>query len=434
MIHLNLFKPSFNLVLTENRTLRYVTFFGWYMMQGIPAGFALTALANYLAAEQMSTGEIGAFVALIGLPWGIKFIWGPIVDRYTYIPMGTRRPWIIASQILAVMTMVGILMVGNPISNFQLLSLLFFIHAIFASIQDVAVDALAIEVIPENERGKTTAFMRCGMILGTAFGAAGLGYLLRKYGFEWAALTEVLVLGGLTFFSFFVRERQEDSLLLKFSHSRSISNVEEKKTSNFWSIFPELARAIFQPASILLTLAIGIIYVTESLYRRVLNVYLIQEVGWTDLQLTSLKGVIGTLLTLSIVFIGGWLVDRFSGRHVLSTTILLLLVLFVGFTILEPIWGNNWLTGSFILIKGIMDTLVDVAAIPLFMYLARPGIEGSQFVFYMALSNQMDVLGASMAGFAIEYTSIGGLGWICAGGILISFFLVRLSNAVERKR
>ena len=70
--------------------------------------------------------------------------------------------------------------------------------------------------------------------------------------------------------------------------------------------------------------------------------------------------------------------------------------------------------------------MVNVAAIPLFMYLARPGIEGSQFVFYMALSNQMDVLGASLSGTAMQYTSVAELGWACAAATLLALFLVRL--------
>lgn len=423
---------SFNWFLAENRSLRYLTFLGWYIMQGIPAGFALTALANYLAAEQVSTGEIGTFVALIGFPWGIKFIWGPIVDRYTYRPMGHRRPWIIGAQLFALLSMVGIIMVGDPTTNFKTLSFLFCIHAIFASIQDVAVDALAIEVVPENERGRANAFMRSGMVIGTAIGAAGLGYLLRAFGFGWAAFTEAFLLGMLTFFSFFIRERREDLLLPSFGQAIS-SDRAEKETSDFRFIFRELVRGISQRTSILLTLAISIVYITESLFRRVLDVHLIQQVGWTDLELTGLKGVPGTLLTLISVLLGGWLVDQFGGRRVLLTTMLLLLILFTGYTTLEPYWENQWLTSSFLLIKGTVDALVNVAAIPLFMYLARPGVEGSQFVFYMALSNQMDVLGASLAGMATDYTSIVELGWICTAGVLLALVLVGFSSGLDRK-
>ena len=421
-----------NCVLSENPSLRYATFFGWYIMQGIPAGFALTALANYLAAEQISTGEIGAFVALIGLPWGLKFVWGPIVDRYTYRPMGHRRPWIIASQLFAMVTMVGIVMVGNPTTHFKTLSLLFCIHALFASIQDVVVDALAIEVVPEDERGKTTAFMRSGMVLGTAIGSAGLGYLLRTFGFEWAALTEALLLGSLTIASFFIRERREDSLFPQIGKVVK-HNYTPIDIPDFRHIFRELFRGIFQRTSIFLTLAISIVYVTESLYRRVLDVYLIQKIGWTDIELTSLKGVPGTLLTLAAVFLGGWLVDRFGGRRVLFSTMLFLLGLYVGYSILEPYWADQWFTSSFLLVKGTVDALVNVSAIPLFMYLARPGVEGSQFVFYMALSNQMDVLGASLAGWATEYTSATLLGWICAGGIFLGIILVGISRTSHRE-
>ena len=401
-------------------------------MQGIPAGFALTALANYLAAEQVSTGEIGAFIALIGFPWGIKFIWGPIVDRYTHRPMGHRKPWIILSQLLALLSLVAILMVDDITTDFKWLSILFCFHAIFASIQDVAVDALAIEIVPEDERGKTTAFMRSGMVVGTAIGAAGLGYILRIYGFEWAALLEILLLGGLTLASFFIREHRKDFLFPKYKNSIK-SKKNKVKSSNFRFLFRELFKGITQRTSLLLTLAISIVYLTESLYRRVLDVFLIQNEGWTDIELSSLKGIPGTLLTLAIIFVGGWLVDRYGGRRILMTTLIILLALYIGYSNLESYWGDQWFTSSYLLIKGTTDALVNVAAIPLFMYLARPGVEGSQFVFYMALSNQMDVLGASMAGLATKYMSVTGLGWFCTFAILFAILLVNLSMRQGRQ-
>ena len=52
-------------VLQESAYLRYATFFYLYIMQGIPAGFALTAIANYLIGKNISSEKVGTFIAFV---------------------------------------------------------------------------------------------------------------------------------------------------------------------------------------------------------------------------------------------------------------------------------------------------------------------------------------------------------------------------------
>lgn len=121
---------STSLLLTENRPLRFATFFYLYVMQGVPAGFATTALANYLAGQNLSSARVGEFVAIVGAPWAFQFLWGPLIDRFQGSSMGRRRPWVIGSQILALLASVGIGTVGDPVSNIYALSVAFFVHSV----------------------------------------------------------------------------------------------------------------------------------------------------------------------------------------------------------------------------------------------------------------------------------------------------------------
>src|ERR1700712_868198 len=155
-------------VLNESPGLRYVTFFYLYIMQGIPAGFALTALSNYLLGKGVSSGQVGTFIALVGLPWTVQFVWGPLIDRFQYSGMGHRKHWVVLSQWMAVLASCGLLLVRAPESQVPLLSLAFFIHSIFASVQVSSVDAMAITITPVAQRGRINAYMRGGFLLGTS--------------------------------------------------------------------------------------------------------------------------------------------------------------------------------------------------------------------------------------------------------------------------
>ena len=59
--------PLPQLVLRESARLRYVTFFYLYVMQGIPAGFGLTAVYNYLIGAGLTAKAVGTFAAIVGL-------------------------------------------------------------------------------------------------------------------------------------------------------------------------------------------------------------------------------------------------------------------------------------------------------------------------------------------------------------------------------
>jgi PAT family beta-lactamase induction signal transducer AmpG len=124
--------PSSSLTLSSSRPLRYVAFFYLYVMQGLPAGFALTAVANYLIAEGASAAAVGSFVAVVGLPWAVQFVWGPVIDRFQHSALGRRKPWVVLSQLVAFLASLGILTIDDPVRQVGALSLAFFIHSIFA--------------------------------------------------------------------------------------------------------------------------------------------------------------------------------------------------------------------------------------------------------------------------------------------------------------
>lgn len=85
--------------LAESLGLRYATFFYLYFMQGVPSGFAITALANYLTAQRLSSSTLGSFVSIIGIPWIVRLVGGPLIDRYRYSVVGHYKHWVVLTQV-----------------------------------------------------------------------------------------------------------------------------------------------------------------------------------------------------------------------------------------------------------------------------------------------------------------------------------------------
>ena len=103
--------------LSENSFLRYITFSVLYMAQGIPEGILYYAIPAWLAINGKNPAEIGSYVAVIALPWSFKIVNAPIMDRFTYLPMGRRRPWVLFGQFGLVASFLSMSLITNPLDN-----------------------------------------------------------------------------------------------------------------------------------------------------------------------------------------------------------------------------------------------------------------------------------------------------------------------------
>ena len=81
-----------NWFLAENRVLRFASFAVFYIAQGIPLGLLTVALPAWLAEQDVEASDIAYFISISTLPWAFKLIAGPIMDRYSFLAMGRRRP------------------------------------------------------------------------------------------------------------------------------------------------------------------------------------------------------------------------------------------------------------------------------------------------------------------------------------------------------
>ena len=81
--------------LSESAFLRYFNFAALYFVEGLAQGMLLVGIPAWMAMEGKSPSEIGKFAVAYSLPWTFKFIVAPLMDRYTYLPMGRKRPWVL---------------------------------------------------------------------------------------------------------------------------------------------------------------------------------------------------------------------------------------------------------------------------------------------------------------------------------------------------
>lgn len=151
-----------------------------YFAQGLPSGLIAKALPALLREQGVSLSAIG-FTSALALPWALKFLWAPIVDRY-----GSRRQWLLALNGLSLLLM--LLVAARDFAAWAevlpaLLGLLFVMNLVSAT-QDIATDGYAVSMLKPEWRGLGNSVQVIGYKLGMVLGSGGLLWLVAHHGWQ----------------------------------------------------------------------------------------------------------------------------------------------------------------------------------------------------------------------------------------------------------
>jgi PAT family beta-lactamase induction signal transducer AmpG len=133
---------------------------------GLPLALTGAAMGLWMKHEGYTIKKIGLF-ALVGLPYALKFLWSPLMDRYVPPFLGRRRGWIALAQLALSGVIVGLAATGVS-GGIELAAVLFTLIAFCSATQDIAIDAYRTDLLTpiETASGATMAVMgaRVGFI------------------------------------------------------------------------------------------------------------------------------------------------------------------------------------------------------------------------------------------------------------------------------
>ena len=132
-----------------NRRMLICIFTGF--ASGLPLYILFQLVPAWLRTEGVGLKEIG-FFSLIQLPYAWKFVWAPLMDRYSPLPLGRRRSWMLITQVL-LLIFVASLGFFSPTSQLSTIAALSVAVALFSATQDVTLDAYRRELLPDEELG-----------------------------------------------------------------------------------------------------------------------------------------------------------------------------------------------------------------------------------------------------------------------------------------
>ncbi|MCW5657941.1 MAG: MFS transporter [Burkholderiaceae bacterium] len=391
---------------------RLAAFFFLYITEGIPLGFAATAVATQLRRQDVGPAEIGAFVGSFYLPWAFKWAFGPFIDVFASDRLGRRRGWIIVTQVLMALTLMSTVLLKLP-EQLVLFTIILLVHNTFGAMQDVAIDALAVNSLAEHERGLANGLMFAGAAIGQAIGGAGVLFLASYTGFQ---PTFFFVAGCILAVTLFValpmREVPGAMRVIAQGVSRWAHAAGQMR-----AFAVESFRSFLGTRGAYLALAFALLPSGAMCLGLALQSNLAVELGLNDNQVAALNLWSG-IIQAGFMVVGGFLSDRWGRRRMLALYIVLMSVpvLYLMSVLQQHGWVMPQSAANRSVAPAVLVTALWVATLTygvalglmygtrsaIFMDVTNPAVAATQFTAYMALLNLNIAYSATWQGIAIE--------------------------------
>jgi len=159
-----------------------------------------STLSVRLAAAGVRRAAIGAF-ALVGMPYALKFVWSPLIDRLPPpLPLGRRRGWGVTIQIALIAATIGL---GrcDPKGDLRLMGMVALMVAFLSASQDIVIDAWRVEMLTEEQQGPGAGLIQTGYRIGMLLSGAGALMIAARAGWfvSYAIMAGLLAVGMLVF-------------------------------------------------------------------------------------------------------------------------------------------------------------------------------------------------------------------------------------------
>lgn len=411
------------LVLSESRRLRLFTLFILYVGQGLPIGLFWFAIPAWMAANGGTAADVGSVLALTALPWSLKFVNGFLMDRYTYLPLGRRRVWLLAAQGAIIAVLLAAIILDPGVKDVALLGGIGFAVNLATTFQDVATDGLAVDIMEEDERARGSGMMFGGQSIGIAAATALTGAVIGVYGAPAAYGLVALLVALLSIYVAAFREREGERRFPWSAGGPHPRNLEIQADA-WWPVIRSTFVSLTKLPSVLwapVLFSRGIFY---GAFTGATPLIGSNYLGWNETEISALTAGGGVVAGILCLTLGGWLGDRFGAKRTSIGwfAVQLAMVAFM-YTNVDH-WSDERLFFAFVYAWISLDFLLTVACLPISMRLCDARVAATQFTIYMAISNFGISFGAFMLSRIDQLGGLPSIFLVVGAGILAAMTLL----------
>jgi PAT family beta-lactamase induction signal transducer AmpG len=384
-----------------NRRILICVFTGF--TSGLPLFILIQMVPAWLRVEGVGLAEIG-FFALIGFPYTWKFLWSPVMDRYTLPFLGRRRGWMLVTQ-LALLVSIASMGFIKPDLSIWTVAYLAAAVAFFSASQDIVLDAYRRELLPDIELGignavHVQAYRLAGLVPGS------LALILADF-LPWHTVFVVVAafMGVGVILTLLIREAVAEP-----SPPRTMREAVVEPFREF------IQRKGLRSA--LLILAFMFLYKLGDNMATALQSPFFIDMGFSLTEIGSVAKLAALVAATLGGLLGGVVMIKLSINRALWLFGVVQVVSILGFALLSVVGANLWLLGA---ANGFEYLGVGLGTAAFTAFIARatnPVFAATQFALFTALTAVPRTLANAVTGVIVER-----IGWT-------SFFLLCTALAI----
>lgn len=369
-----------------NRKIAVVTLLG--IASGIPLALTGSTLQAWLTIEGISLRKI-AHLTILGLPYTLKFLWSPLMDRITPPFLGRRRGWLFITQLLLILFII-LMSNTSPKENIKLVATIGLIIAFLSASQDIVADAYRTDILNIKERGPGAGLFVTGYRIGMLISGAVALILSEKIGWR-----NTYIMMGIAMFIGVLATLAGDEP----------ERISPPKTITEAVVFP-FVDFLKRNSAIILLLLIILYKLGDAYAGSITTAFLIRGMGFNAGEVGAVNKGLGLVATIAGAVFGGSLMVKLGLFRSLMLFGVLQAISNLSFVFLANL-GKNYemfiFTIGFENLCGGMGTSAFVA---LLMSLCNRNYSATQYALLSSLSALARVLVGPTAGVLVET-----LGW-----------------------
>jgi PAT family beta-lactamase induction signal transducer AmpG len=261
---------------------------------GLPFYLTSKTLQAWMTTAHVDLATIG-FFSLVTLPYSLKFVWAPVMDRYIPPFLGRRRGWVLITQILLLLS-IAAMALHDPARGLQMLAINAIAITFFSASQDISLDAYRTDVLQDREMGAGAAVFVLGYRI-AMISTGALAFFLAdriQWPAVYAVLSTLLVVGIAT--TFIAPEP-----VLSDAPPRTLF---EAVVLPFADFFQRVG-----PRAVLVLLFIVVYKYSDSLAGSMTTPFLLQA-GFSQSEVGAVFLGVGVLATIAGVVVGGAMIGK----------------------------------------------------------------------------------------------------------------------------
>ncbi|MFG0741343.1 MFS transporter [Providencia sp. TYF-12] len=339
-------------------------------VSGLPLALTAGTLQAWLTVENVDIRTIG-FFSLVGQAYVLKFLWSPMMDRYTPPFLGRRCGWLLTTQILLIISIAAMGFM-NPSEHLWYLAALAVTVAFCSASQDIVFDAYKTDLLSAEERGIGAATSVMGYRISMLV-SGGLALWLADKFLTWKQL--YLLMAGLMVIGVIA------TLLAKEPEEDTAPPTSLKK-----AIYEPLAE-FFSRNNAWLILLLLVFYKLGDAFVMALNTnFLLNALGFSLSEVGTVNKTVGMAATIIGALLGGYLMKNMSLFKALFLFGLLQGGSNIGYWFLAITPPHILTMGSIIFLENIFSGMGTAAFVALLMTLCNKSLSATQFALLSALS------------------------------------------------